>query len=151
MHLASVLQHHHEQNPASTELHHSHHLRCDMAVYCSSTGITEVSEKISTYLKTLTDFLDEHDLLSEAKSTITLFTADPRQAKTASHVLLYNTPLRLERNPKILGLRYDTMFSFDAHVNDVQKKVNKRNNTLRRVSGTDWGQDGKRFVSRTWQ
>ena len=42
--------------------------------------------------------------------------------------ILYSTPLRLERNTKILGSGYDTMFSFGEHVNDVRKKVRKRNN-----------------------
>ena len=55
-----------------------------------------------------------------------------------------------EHHPKTLGLRYDTMVSFGGHVNEVQKKLSKRKNALRGLSGTDWGQ-GKETLLLTYR
>ena len=60
------------------------------------------------------------------------------QANT--HPKISYTELPLVRNPKLLGVYLDTFFSFNAHCVQVANKVSKRNNVLKALAGTKWGQ-----------
>ena len=113
-----------------------------MIVYVFSNYTDLASEKITTYLSRLDDFLEDNGLIvSLEKTTVTLLTPDPRQARTHSPVAMFNSQLKLERTLKLLGVTYDTMLTFGQHTANVCKKVAARNNALRALSGLDWGQD----------
>ena len=113
-----------------------------MVVYITSNNIDLASEKITSYLSRLNDFLENNGLVgSLEKTAVTLFTPDPRQARTHPSVTMFNSQLRLEKTPKLLGVTYDTMLTFGQHTANVCKKVARRNNALRALSGLDWGQD----------
>ena len=114
----------------------------DMIVYITSNNIDLASEKITSYLSRLNDFLENNGLIvSLEKTTVTLFTPDPRQARTHPPVAMFNSQLKLEKTPKLLGVTYDTMLTFGQHTANVCKKVARRNNARCALSGLDWGQD----------
>ena len=69
------------------------------------------------------------------KSTVTLFTPDPKQANTYPKIKISDAELPLVRKPK-LGVYLDTFFSFNTHCVQVANRVSKRNI----VAGTNWGQ-----------
>ena len=46
----------------------------------------------------------------------------------------------LVRNTKLLGVYLDTFFSFNIHCVQVANRVSKRNNVLKALTGTNWGQ-----------
>ena len=113
-----------------------------MIVYITSNHIDLASEKITSYLSRLNDFLENNGLIvSLEKTTVTLFTPDPRQARTHPPVAMFNSQLKLEKTPKLLGVTYDTVLIYGQYTANVCKKVARRNNALRALSGLDWGQD----------
>ena len=91
---------------------------------------------MSTFLK------DNSLLISAPKSTVTLFTPDPFQARIHPKIAIADAIpiLPLERTPKILGVLLDTSFAFHHHCENVAKRVSKRNNILKALAGTSWGQ-----------
>ena len=79
-------------------------------------------------------------LISAPMSSITLFTPDPAQANTRPKIKIADSELSLVRSPKILGVYLDTFFSFNNHWVQVVNRVSKRNNVLKALAGTNWGQ-----------
>ena len=60
--------------------------------------------------------------IAPEKSSITLFTPDKaRQSKTHPQVLIDGKVIPLDKNPRILGVRLDPPFHFNAYVMDVVK------------------------------
>ena len=49
--------------------------------------------------------------------------------------------ITLERSPKILGVIMDPSLSFHKHYNYVLDRNDKRNNMLKALVGSSWGQD----------
>ena len=86
-------------------------------------------------------FLRENSLLISApKSSVTLFTPDPAHANTRPKIKIAVSGLPLVRSPKILGVYLDTFFSFNNHYVQVANRVSKRNNILKALAGTNWGE-----------
>ena len=91
----------------------------DITVWVSGVKISELEQKVNTYLTEMSQFLWENSLLISApKSSVTLFTPDPAQAN--SHQKIF--------------------FSFNNHCVQVANIVSKRNNVLKALAGTNWGQ-----------
>ena len=86
-------------------------------------------------------FLRENSLLISApKSSVTLFTPDPAQANTHPKIKIADSEIPLVRSPKLLGVYLDTFFSFNKHCVQVANRISKRNNILKALAGTNWGQ-----------
>ena len=86
-------------------------------------------------------------LISAPKSTVTLFTPDPKQADTHpkqadTHpkIKISDAERPLVRNPKLLGVYLDTFFSVNTYCIQVANRVSKINNVLKALAGTNWGQ-----------
>ena len=79
-------------------------------------------------------------LISAPKSTVTLFTTDPKQANTHPKIKISDAELPLVRNPKLLGVYLDILFSLNTHCVQVANRVSKINNVLKALAGTNWGQ-----------
>ena len=95
----------------------------DMIIYITSNNIDLASEKITSYLSRLNEFLENNGLiLFLEKTAVTLFTPDPRQAWTHPPVAMFNSQLKLEKTPKLLGVTYDIMLTFEQHTANVCKK-----------------------------
>ena len=75
------------------------------------------------------------------KSTVTLFTLDKHQFQTHPDITLEDTQLPLKRSPKILGVIMDPSLSFHKHCTYVSDKLDKRNNLLKALAGSSWGQE----------
>ena len=90
---------------------------------------------VSIYLK------DNSLLISAPKSTVTLFTPDKHQFQMHPDIILEDTQLPLERSPKILGVIMDPSLSFHKHCGYVSDRIDKRNNMLKALAGSSWGQD----------
>ena len=113
----------------------------DITVWASGVEITELEHKVNTYLTEMSRFLRENSLLISApKSSVTLFTTDPAQANTRPKIKIADSEIPLVRSPKLLGVYLDTFFSFNKHCVQVANRVCKRNNVLKALAGTNWGQ-----------
>ena len=111
----------------------------DITVWASGVKISELEQKVNTYLTEMSQFLWENSLLISApKSSVTLFTRDPAQANTRLKIKIADSELPLV--PKILGVYLDTFLSFNNHCVQVINRVSKRNNVLKTLACTIWGQ-----------
>ena len=113
----------------------------DITVWAFGVEISELEHKVNTYLTEMSQFLWENlVLISAPKSSVTLFTPDPAQSNTRPKIKIADSELPLVRSPKLLGVHLDTLFSFNIHCVQVANRVNKRNNVLNALAGTNWGQ-----------
>ena len=120
----------------------------DITLFKSGTNIQEICDDLNEYLEVLHNFLRERKLLvSAAKSTVTLFTSDNKQFHDHPPVLLDNNILPLEKNPKILGVKFDPSLSFNAHAQLVSGKMSQRQNIMRAVAGSTWGQQKETLLT----
>ena len=73
-------------------------------------------------------------------SSLTLFTPDQAHANTRPKIKIADSELPLVCTPNILGVYLDTFFSFNNHCVQVANRVSKRNNVLKALACTNWGQ-----------
>ena len=112
--------------------------------WASGVKISELEHKVNAYLTEMSRVLWENSLLiSASKSSETLFTPDPAQANTLMKTKITDSELYLVHSPKILGVYLDTFFSLNNHRIQVANRVTKRNNVLKALAGTNWGQQKK--------
>ena len=98
-------------------------------------------DSINRYLKKITAYLKDNSLLISApNSSVTLFSPDPHQPKTHPRILIEESQLPLVQCPKILGFYLDTSLSFNKNSGYVAERVSSRNNILKALAGTSWGQ-----------
>ena len=97
---------------------------------------------MNSYLEEIIAYLKDNSLLiiSAPKSTFTLFSPDPHQAKAHPIILIEDSQLPLVQYPKILGVYLDTSLSFNKRSGYVAERVSSRNNILKALAGTSWGQ-----------
>ena len=62
------------------------------------------------------------------------------------YITLEDTQLPLERSPKIMGVILDPSISFHKHCNYVSDRIDKRNNMLKALAGSSWGQDNETLL-----
>ena len=107
----------------------------DITVWATGPKIPQLESMINNYLK------DNSLLISAPKSTVTLFTPDKHQFQMHPEITLEDTQLPLERSPKILGVIMNSSISFHKQCNYVSDMIDKRNNMLKALAGSSWGQD----------
>ena len=113
----------------------------DISVWASGAKIPELEVKINDYLEKMSEFLKSNSLLISApKSTVTLFTPETKQAKYHPDIKIAGSQLPLNRSPKILGVHLDTSLTFNVHCTQAATRVSNRNNVLKALAGTTWGQ-----------
>ena len=96
---------------------------------------------INNYLREVSIYLKDNSLLVSApKSTVTLFIPYKHQFQMHPDITPEDTQLPLERSPKILGVIMDPPISFHKHCNYVSDRIDKRNNMLKALAGSSWGQ-----------
>ena len=110
-------------------------------MWASRVEISELEHKVKTYLTEMSQFLWENSfVISAPKSSVTLFTPDHAQANTRTKIKIADSELQLVRSPKLLGLYLDTFFSFNNPCVQVANRVSIRNNVLKALADTNWGQ-----------
>ena len=78
--------------------------------------------------------------ISPEKCSITLFTPDKaRQSNTHPQVFIDGKVIPLDKNPKILGVRFDPHFHFNAHATEICKKGRGKLRVMNSLAGTGWG------------
>ena len=113
----------------------------DITIWATGVKIPELTRKINDYLKEMSLFLKANSLLISApKSSVRLFTPNPAQAHYHPATKIEGSRLPLECSPKLPGVYLDTFFSFNYHCGQVTTRVKKRNNVLKALTGTSWGQ-----------
>ena len=113
----------------------------DITVWATGVKIQDLEERVNGYLEEIIAYLKDNSLLISApKSTVTLFSTDPHQAKTHPRILIEDSHISLAQYPKILGVYLDTSLSFNKHSGYVAERVSSRNNILKALAGTSFRQ-----------
>ena len=113
----------------------------DCTIYSSDPKITPACHRLNAYLAVLSDWLTDRRLvLSAEKSTASLFTCFNREFSTTLPITMAGAVIPTVNRPKLLGVVFDNSMTFCSHSDHVRKKVGARNNILKALSGTSWGQ-----------
>ena len=71
----------------------------------------------------------------------TLFTPNNKEVEEDPGIKINGAPIRLEPNPKILGVTFDPMATFSPHIAETVKKAKSKLNILKSLASSSWGQD----------
>ena len=113
-----------------------------ITVWATGPNIPQLESMINNYLRDVSIYLkDKLLLIFVPKSTVTLFTPEKHQFQMHPDITLEDTQLPLERSPKILGVILAPSISFLKHCNYVSDRIDKRNDMLKALAGSSWGQD----------
>ena len=114
----------------------------DISIFITGRNLKEMELAITEYGKKIIEFLDSKELLvSPEKSTVTLFSPDPREYNYSPEVKLNDVIVPVEKNSKVLGLVLDPKYRFGQHIDTIVKTGKTKLNALKALAGTDWGQD----------
>ena len=124
------------------------HTKTNMASYADDITITTTHRSADSacslqqeYLNFLTQWLKDNRLnIAPAKSTTTLITSHTAEHRYRPTVTLNGELVPHKSDVKILGVTYDTGFTFRQHTQDIVKRCHPRLNALRALTGTDFGQ-----------
>ena len=93
----------------------------------------------------------DHGLqVSVNKSNCTLFTSDTHQSRLDPSVSCNGNTFPLCRSPKLLGVTFDTHFTFSPHIRGVAERTRSRLGILKALAGVSWGQS-KEVLLLTYQ
>ena len=100
---------------------------------------------------TLSSGRTDHGLqVSVNKSNCTLFTSDTHQSRLDPSVSCNGNTFPLCRSPKLLGVTFDTHFTFSPHIKGVAERARSRLGILKALAGESWGQS-KEVLLLTYQ
>ncbi len=115
----------------------------DSNVLNSSIGIPAICSEINPYLDTLDAWFKRRNVfISPAKSSSTLFTTYSNECNTTLSIEINGEQVPTVKKPKFLTLK--------QHTEDLKSRVQSRNNILKAITGSDWGQD-KETITNTYQ
>lgn len=114
----------------------------------TDTNIESMEYKVNSYLETLNNWLlDRRLTLSVEKSTATIFTSWTKEVNTQLDIKVNNLRLPTIKNPKILGVTFDNLLTYNAHAKTIIERVKKRNNAIKLLGGTDWGKEKETIIT----
>ena len=81
----------------------------DLTVWATGVKIPDLEDSIKSYLEEISAYLKDNSslLISDPKSSVTLFSPDPHQGKTHTRILIEYSQPPLVQCPKILGANLD--------------------------------------------
>ena len=113
----------------------------DFTAVTSSPSVPAAAEHLSRHASDVRNWAKAHGLqISLSKSHVTLFTSDTHQSRMDPLVSLSASPLRLVRQPRILGVTLDTHFTFGPHVRRTADSARARLKILKALAGVSFGQ-----------
>ena len=112
----------------------------DVSILASATTKEEATRKAQAAVDIVVKWSREWKLnLNGDKSEAAFFTTAPQEAKFQPKIVINNKTIKVEPNPRLLGVHLDCKLSFNHHVQVVSKKTNSKMRMLAAVSNADWG------------
>jgi len=113
----------------------------DLAVWCSNRKVDKCCEGLQRGCDMVVEWCKEWLMvLAESKCSVTLFSMNAKDASMSGlRVLLNGAEVVREKNPRFLGVTFDSRLFFQTHVSGVVERAEKRVNMLRCLAGRDWG------------
>ncbi|XP_039952139.1 uncharacterized protein LOC120769284 [Bactrocera tryoni] len=104
--------------------------------------------KVNSYLSDLSRFLTARNLtLSSTKSTATIFMNLTKKYRLELNITVDGVKIPTVKNPKSLGVTFDSLCSFSPHTTVIIAKVQSRNKILKSLSGSTWGKDKETLMA----
>ena len=111
----------------------------NITVWASGVEISELEHKVNTYLTEMSVPTGKLAFDISTKVISDLVYARPGASQYPPDKIA-DSEIPLVRSPKLLGVYLDTFFSFNKLCVQVANRVSKRNNVLKALAGTNWGQ-----------
>jgi ribonuclease HI len=113
----------------------------DICVWTQDNELTTTETKLQAAVDRVARFADQNGLtLSVPKCSVTIFTLNPHESKSTLTITLRGQQLPNNPTPKFLGVIFDRLLSFRPHAAELKKKLEKRIQAVKALSGTDFGQ-----------
>lgn len=107
-----------------------------------------MSHELTNYLTTLNTWLHGRNLqLSPEKSTSTLFTTWTKEVDMQLNITVNGETLPTTKSPKLLGVKFDPMLTFNLHADSVISKLKTRNNMMKTLAGSNWGKEKETMIT----
>ncbi len=114
----------------------------DISIYATGKPFQSLADAINKYIPKVLEFLEERELqVSPTKSTVTLFTPDTKEYKEQPEIKMKDVTVPHEHKPKLLGVTFDTMYTFSHHVKNITDTAKSKINLMKCLAGSTWGQD----------
>ena len=112
----------------------------DLALLYTDKSWSRVENVLTSDMELIADYLQTWRLkLSVAKTTVTPFHLNTKEANRELTVLHNGERLPNNPHPTYLGVKLDRQLTYRQHLEALRAKVSARNNLLRRLAGTSWG------------
>ena len=82
-----------------------------------------------------------HPSVFVSKFTPIVFTTFSQEVSMSLPIKIGQHTVPTTKNPKILGVTLDTLYTFNAHSNNTLNKIRKRNSLLKALAGSSRGKD----------
>ena len=116
----------------------------DLCLATQSHEFKTIEDRLSTSLKTLTQYYEENSLnANPGKTQVCAFHLNNQQAARKLNLSWNGKILENNSFPVYLGVTLDRTLSFAHHVKKVKGKVAARNNLLGKLANSKWGSDPK--------
>ena len=120
----------------------------DVHSAASNSDTEVISENLNRKAEALSDWADGNGMTVAAeKSSITLFTPWTKQVNADLQVSIKGVPVPMEKCPKLLGVKFDPLFTFSHHAAMVASKASARLKLLRALSDSEFGKDKECLIS----
>lgn len=120
----------------------------DCTILATGPDFEQLCDDINVYLATLNTWFTERGLqLSTSKSTATLFTTWTKEVKSILNISINGSRLPTIQHPKILGITFDPLCTFNAHAKVTKTKLKARNNVLKSLAGSNWGKEKETLLT----
>ena len=135
--------------PHTADLHCSY--ADDFTPVVSDHNILAASQRMSDHAADALQWAADYGLqVSVNKSNCTLFTSDTHQSRLDPSVSCNGNTLPLCRSPKLLGVTFDSHFTFSPHIRSVAERARSCLDILKALAGVSWGQS-KEVLLLTYQ
>ena len=135
--------------PQTADLHSSY--TDDFTAVVSDHNIHAASQRMSDHAADALQWAADQGLqVSVNKSNCTLFISDRHKSRLDPSVSCNGNTFPLCRSPKLLGVTFDTHFTFSPHIRGVAERARSRLGILKVLAGVSWGQS-KEVLLLTYQ
>jgi hypothetical protein len=112
----------------------------DITAMESNSDLQRLNGKLQACFTSIVEWADRKKLnIGPGKSQATLFSPWNKQYNVRPEVSINGVDVPLNKNPEILGIMFDPLFTFHAQVMDIYARACQCLNILGAVSGSSWG------------
>nr|pir hypothetical protein C31C9.5 - Caenorhabditis elegans [Caenorhabditis elegans] len=122
----------------------------DTSIIARDKKIEKAAGKVQLHIDEIAKYLKERGMsISAEKSTVTVFSCDPKEHKTKPDIYWMDDPIPVTNAPKLLGITLNTMTGTKDHVGNVIKSMQNKTRVIKSMAGTNWGNDRETMLYTT--